>query len=352
MFVSKDFFAALDALESEKRIKKEEYLEMLEAGLVAAYKKQYGETRNMKVVINPQDCSIKTYAYRTVVEEVEDPDTQVSLEEAKKIDSKVTLGGALIQEITPKKDFSRQAAATAKQVIVQRLHDLRKEQLTTEIKEKDKEIVSRIVSKVENGIVYVEIAGMQMQGIMMEMDQIKGEHYIQGKEYKVFIKRIDQTSRGPRILVSRSCQDFVRKLFQNEVPEIKHGLVTIRNIVRDAGVRTKIAVVANDPMVDAVGSCVGENGVRINSIVHELNDEKIDIIKWCEDPAEYIARALSPSEVVAVSVNNEAKSARAIVPDKFFSLAIGSQGNNVKLAAKLTGWKIDIKKYSEIDENL
>ncbi len=349
---NKDFFAALDTLEKEKKIDKATFLESLEAGLASAYKRESGEARNIFVQLNEQRATINVYAYQTVVEEVEDPEKEISLEEAKEIKSSYKVGDMVCEDITPK-NFSRIAAQTAKQVIMQRLNDVRKNMVLSEMNEKEGEIVTAIVRRVESDTVYVEMTGTQLEGVMLPSDQIKGERYNVNDVIKVYVKNTRTTARGAtQVMVSRANIGFVKRLFELEVPEIKAGLIGIKRIVREAGYRTKLAVYAEDPSIDAVGSCIGPKGMRINSIVAQLNGEKIDVIGWCADPLEYISRALSPAKVIMVQVNEEEKSARAIVPDDKLSLAIGKAGQNVRLAARLTEWKIDVKPFSSISEEL
>lgn len=346
--VNKEFFQALELLESEKKISKELLLESLEAGLVSAYKKEYGESRTIAVRLNEEKQTIKVYAHRLVVDEVEDEDTQISLEEAREIKPSYKVGDVVIEDITPKQ-FSRIAAQTAKQVIMQRLNDAKKEFILNEMSERQGEILNAIVRRKEGSTVYVEISGTQMEGVMMQTDQVPTETYNVGDVIKVYIKKIrDSVRGGAQVVVSRSSAGFVRRLFELEVPEIKAGLVKIMSIVREGGFRTKLAVYSEDPNVDAVGACIGNKGVRVNAVVAELGGEKIDVIEWCADPIEYIARALSPAQVLMVSINEEEKNAKVVVPDEKLSLAIGRNGQNARLAAKLTGWKIDVKPYSSV----
>ena len=264
------------------------------------------------------------------------------------IKSTYKVGDIVSEDITPK-DFSRIAAQTAKQVITQRLNDHVKNMVLEEMNEKEGEILTAIVRRIENDTVYVEMTGSQLEGVMMPSDQIRGEKYNVGDVINVYVKTTRTTTKGAtQVLVSRSNIGFVKRLFEHEVPEIKAGLVSIKHIVREAGYRTKMAVFSEDPSIDAVGSCIGNKGMRINSIVQQLGGEKIDVIGWCQDPLEYISRALSPAKVIMVQVNENEKSAKVIVPDDKLSLAIGKAGQNVRLAAKLTGWKIDVKPYSTV----
>ena len=345
--VNKEFFQALDELERSGKLSKELLIESLEAGLASAYKKEYGESRNITVRLNEEKQSIKVYAHRLVVAEVEDEDSQISLEEAREIKDTYKEGDVVIEDITPK-ELSRIAAQTAKQVIMQRINDARKEFVLNEMSERQGEILNAVVRRKEGTTVYVEISGTQMEGIMMQNDQVRGETYNVGDVIKVYIKKIRDSRGTAQVVVSRSSAGFVRRLFEIEVPEIKAGLVKIMSIVREGGFRTKLAVYSEDPNVDAVGACIGNKGVRVNAVVAELSGEKIDVIEWCADPIEYIARALSPAPVLMVSINEEEKHASVVVPDEKLSLAIGRNGQNARLAAKLTGWKIDVKSYSTV----
>ena len=342
---NKDFFLALEELEAQKGIKKEFFIETLETALVAAYKKNFGEARSVEVKLNPEKNTIKVIAYKTVVDEVTDPDTQISLEDAQEIKKGYKVGDTISEEITPK-DFGRIAAGTAKQVIIQKLREAERSLAYGELEDKVDTLINGIIRRVDNNIVYIELSGTTIEGVMMESDQIPQEKYIPGARIKVYIKKLRETARGVQAIVSRSVPAFVRKLFEAEVPEITSGVVEIKNIVREAGYRTKIAIFSNDPNVDALGACVGNRGVRINAVVNELNGEKVDIIIWSSDPFEYIARALSPAKVISVEIDEVLKTSKVVVPDDKLSLAIGKNGQNVRLAAKLTNWKIDVKSES------
>lgn len=343
--VNKDLFAALDELEANKGIKKEFFLETLEAALAAAYKKNYGEARSIEVKITPEKNKIEFFAYKTVVEAVEDPDTQVSLEDAQQLKKSIKLGDTLKEEITPK-DFGRIAAGTAKQVIVQKLREAERSMAFGELENKVDSIINGVVRRVEGDAVYVELSGTTIEGVMMTSDQIPNEKYAVGARIKVYVKKLREGFNGVQAIVSRAVPNFVKKLFEAEVPEIASGVVEIKGVVREAGYRTKIAIASNDADVDALGACVGNRGARVNAIVAELNGEKVDIIIWSDDPFEYIARALSPAKVLSVEIDEILKASKVIVPDDKLSLAIGKAGQNVRLAAKLTGWKIDVKSES------
>ena len=347
---NKDFFLALEALEKEKGIEKEYFLEALKTALTTAYKRNFDEIRPVEVEIKPEKYSIDIYAYQTVVAEVTNPDTEIALEDAKKVKKTIKIGDRLKEPLSPK-EFGRIAAGTAKQVITQRLREKEKSSAYGEFESKVDTLMTGIVNRLDAGNVYVEFPGSNIEGIMLSYDQISTEKYNVGDRLKVYVKKLRETASGVQAIVSRSDARFVKKLFELEVPEITEGVVEIINVVREVGYRTKIAINSKDPNVDALGACVGSKGVRVNSIVYELGGEKIDIIVWSDDPFEYIARALSPAKVISVEIDEITKSARVIVPDDKLSLAIGKGGQNVRLAAKLTNWKIDVKSESRASED-
>ena len=342
---NKDFFLALDELEKEKRIKKEVFIEALETALVIAYKKHTGTAKAVEVKLNPDRNIIKIIAYQTVVEQVEDKETQISLEDARYIDKKYKVGDVVAEEISSK-EFGRIAAQTAKQVIMQKLREVEGEIAYSELSQKEDELVTGVVRRIEGKNVYVEIN--KLEAVMMPQDQMPGDRFNIGDKVKVYVKRIKEGARGPQIMVSRTVPGFVKRLFEIEVPEIASGLVVIKEIVREAGYRTKMAVYTEESNIDAVGACVGNRGMRVNAVVSELGGEKIDIIPWCPDILEFIARALSPAKVIMVQVNDAEKTAKVVVTDDMLSLAIGREGQNARLAARLTGWKIDVKPYSSL----
>ncbi|GHV00179.1 transcription termination/antitermination protein NusA [Clostridia bacterium] len=357
--INKKFFQALDDLEREKKIKKEVVLEALETALTAAYKKNFGEGRSIDVRLDAERATMRVVAYKTVVEkkvlpgpEEEgydpdareyDPDKEIPLEEAQAIKKSFKPGDIVGEDIKPA-DFGRVAAQTAKQVVMQRLREVEGELAYNEVSKKEDQLVMGIIRRVDGANVYVDIG--KLEAVLMPQDQCPNEKYNVNESIKVYVKKVKQGLRGPQINVSRSTPNFVKRLFEMEVPEIAGGIVTIKNIVREAGFRTKIAVASEDTSVDPVGACVGNRGVRVNTIVAELGGEKIDIIPWCADSLEFIARSLSPAKVIMVEVNDEEKTAKVIVPDDKLSLAIGKSGQNARLAARLTGWKIDVKSYS------
>jgi N utilization substance protein A len=345
--VNKDFFMALDDLEREMHISREVFISSLEAGISSAYKKETGDNRPVMIKITPDKFKIQIFVYQTIVDEVVDPDKEISLADAKQIKKTAKVGEIISSEISPKM-FTRIAAQTAKQVVVQRLTDAKKEQVLEEMNDKEGEILSAIVRRVEGNTVYVEIMSTQMEGIMGQQDQLAGEKYNVGDIIKVYVKRLKVNNYGTQVLVSRSSPGFVRRMFETEVPEIKSGVVQIKKVVREAGNRSKIAVYSDDPDVDAVGACIGPKGTRIGAIVKELNGERIDVIPWSSNPLEFIAAAISPAKAAFVQVNNEVDSASVYVNEDMLSLAIGREGQNARLAAKLTDWKIDIKPYTAV----
>lgn len=350
--VNKDFFQALDDLEAEKKINKEQFIETLETALTSAYKKMYGEAKSALVKLSPEKNTIKIYSYKTVVENVEDEDKEISLEDARKIKKSYNIGDTVVNEESTK-EFGRIAAQTAKQVVMQKLREIERSIAVSELSEKEDELLTTVVKRIDNGTVYVSIAGSHTEGVMLESDQIPGEKFRVGDRVKVYVKKIRESFKGTQIQVSRSNAEFVKKLFELEVPEIASGDVIIKDIARDPGNRTKISVYSNKPNVDALGACVGNRGVRINQIVSEINGEKIDLVLYSDDPLEYIARALSPAKVLSVETNESLKVSRVIVSKDKLSLAIGKNGQNVRLAARLTGWKIDVKPENEVmEENL
>lgn len=345
---NKDFFQALEDLEREKNINSQQFIESLETALTSAYKKVYGEAKSALVKLNPEKATIKIYSYKTVVENVTDADKEISLEDARQIKKSYAIGDEVAEEVSPK-DFGRIAAQTAKQVVMQKLKELEREQALSEIAEKEDELITTIIKRVENGTVYVQLAGSNMEGVMLENDQIPGEKYNVGDRIKVYVKKIKDSFKGPQVQVSRANNGFVKKLFEIEIPEVASGDVEIKNIARDPGNRCKVAIFSTKPHIDALGACVGNRGVRINTIMGELNGEKIDLVLYSDDPLEYIAKALAPAEVLSVEINESLKASQVIVADDKLSLAIGKKGQNVRLAARLTGWKIDVKPKSKVD---
>lgn len=344
--VNKDFFAALADLEKEKGIPQEVFLEALRNALVSACKKQVqGPVGEIDVRLNPEKGSIEFYTVKTVVDEVVDKDSEITLEEAHEIKKNAKVGDKLTEKFVPK-DFSRIAAQTAKQVILQKLHETERDAAMSEFSDKEGELVVGTIRKIDLKNVYVELGKGQVEGLMLPSDQVPGEKYNVNDKIKVFVKKVKSGFKGAQVLVSRSSAGLVRKLFEEEVPEIKQGTVVVKEVSREAGARTKIAIYSEDPRVDAIGACVGNKGARVNAVVEELNGEKIDIIPWSENPLEFIAKALSPAKVISVTQLEGENTAMAVVPDDKLSLAIGRDGQNARLAVRLTGWKIDVKSES------
>lgn len=349
--INKDFFQALDELESEKKINKQQFIETLESALTSAYKKMYGEAKSALVKLNPEKNTIKIYSYKTVVEEIEDDDKEILISDAKKIKSSYKVGDIVLQEESTK-DFGRIAAQTAQQIVMQRLKEMELQIAKEELSEKEDELLTAVIKRVDAGTVYVQIAGSRTEGVLLESDQIPQEKYVVGEKIKVYVKKIKEGFSGAQIQVSRSNNGFIHKLFELEIPEIQNKEVLIKSIARDPGKRSKVAIYSEKPNVDALGACVGVRGNRINIISNELNGEKIDLVEYTDDILEYIARALKPANVVSVETNESLKASRVVVPDSELSLAIGKSGQNVRLASRLTGWKIDIKPESEVTKSL
>lgn len=344
---SKEFFLALEDLEREKGITPEMYVETLANALIPANKKQTGDAGAIEIKLNAEKKTINFYTVKTVVEEVLDREREISLEDAQKVKKSYKVGDTAKIEFTPK-DFGRIPALTTKQVVTQRLKEIERDNTVSEFSEKEDELLTCVVRRVEGKNVYVEIGKGSIEGVLMPQDQVPGEKYNVNDRIKVYVKKVKNTGRNAQIMVSRTSPGLVRRLFENEVPEISQGIVVIKGVAREAGHRTKIAIYSEDAMVDAVGACVGNKGVRVNAIVAELSGEKIDIIPWSEDPLEFIAKALSPAKVLQVVQLEGDKMARVVVPDDKLSLAIGRDGQNARLAARLTGWKIDVKPESAI----
>ena len=344
---SKEFLDALNLVAKEKGIDKEVVFEAIEASLVSACKKNFGTSQNIKVVIDRESGNVACYAQKTVASPVEDPQLEISLEMARVLNPNYVVGDVVDLEVTPK-DFGRISAQTAKQVVVQKFREAEREILFNQYITKEREVVTAIVQRKERRNVIVQMG--KIDAILSANEQIPGEQYNFMDRIKVYVLEVKQTTKGPQIFVSRTHPGLVKRLFESEVAEVRDGTVEIKSIAREAGSRTKIAVASNDPNVDPVGACVGINGARVNAIVSDLRGEKIDIIEWNDDPAVLIENALSPSNVISVEVDEEEKSARVVVPDYQLSLAIGKEGQNARLAAKLTGYKIDIKSESQAAE--
>ena len=347
---NKDFFAALEDLEKEKGIPQEVFIEALSNALVSACKKQYaGAAGRVDIRMNPEKGTIEFFTVKTVVEEVLDREAEISLADAQAIKKSYKLGDTVTEKFVPK-DFSRIAAQTAKQVILQKIHETERDSAMNEFSNKEGELLMGVIRKIDAKNVYVELGKGQIEGLMLPSDQVPGEKYNVNDKIKVFVKRVKSGYHGAQVFVSRSAPGLVRKLFEEEVPEIKQGTVVIKEISREAGARTKIAIWSEDERVDAIGACVGNKGARVNAVVEELRGEKIDIIPWSENPLEFIAKALSPAKVISVTQLEGDKSAMVVVPDDKLSLAIGKDGQNARLAVRLTGWKIDVKSKSAAEK--
>lgn len=345
--MNEEFLGALGQIAHERGIEREVLIEAIEAALQSAYKKNYGTSQNVKVSVDDSSGFVKVYANKLVVEEVEDNAHEISLEEALGIDPRYSLGDIVDIEVTPS-DFGRIAAQNAKQVVVQRIREAERELVYDKFVEKENEIVTCIIQRIERRSIFVDLD--QAEGYMPPSEQVARENYKVNDRLVVYINEVKMTTKGPQIMVSRSHPNLIKRLFEREVPEIIRGEVIIKNIAREAGSRTKIAVYSENPNIDPVGSCVGQHGIRVQHIVDELMGEKIDIIKWSNNSDEFIASALSPARILDVILDEENKSARVVVPDNQLSLAIGKEGQNARLAAKLAGWRIDIKSVSQMDE--
>lgn len=342
-----EFIEALEELEREKGIAMDVLLEALEAALISAYKRNFGSLQNVRVQINRLSGEIKVYARKTVIEEVEDDRSEITLKEAQQKDPRYELGDIVEIEVTPR-DFGRIAAQTAKQVVVQRIREAERGIIYEEFSNREGDIVTGIVQRQDQKNVYIDLG--KTEAILGPTEQIPGEEYRHGDRLKTYIVEVKKTTKGPQILVSRTHPGLLKRLFELEVPEIHDGVVELKSVAREAGARSKIAVYSRDENVDPVGACVGPKGMRVQTIVNELKGEKIDIVKWNQDPTKFVASALSPAKVVSVSIFENEKIGRVVVPDYQLSLAIGKEGQNARLAAKLTGWKIDIKSESQVEE--
>ena len=344
---SKEFLTALELVAKEKGIDKEIIFEAIEASLVSACKKHFGTSQNIKVDMNRETGEVKCFTQKTVVETVEDPQLEISLEMARVLNPSYAVDDIVDIEVTPK-NFGRISAQTAKQVVVQKFREAEREILFNQYITKEREVVTAIVQRKERRNVIVQMG--KIDAVLAANEQIPGEQYNFMDRVKVYVLEVKQTTKGPQIFVSRTHPELVKRLFEQEVPEVHDGTVEIKSIAREAGSRTKIAVYSKNENVDALGACVGQNGYRVNVIVNELGGEKIDVINWSEDSREFIAAALSPSKVLEVKLNEAEQSAKIVVPDHQLSLAIGKEGQNARLSAKLTGWRIDIKSETQARE--
>lgn len=345
--MNEEFMSALNAIEKEKGISKEILFEAIEAALVSAYRRNFSTAANVRVVLDREKGSIKVFRRLTVVEEVTQPQMEISLAEAKKIDPAYEINDVVEKEVTPK-NFGRIAAQTAKQVVIQRIREAEREMVFDEFSDREEDIITGIVQRIDQKNIIVDLG--KTEAVLLPAEQMPGDDYRQGARIKAYITEVRKTTKGPQIFISRTHPGLLKRLFELEVPEIYDGTVEIKSVAREAGSRSKLAVHSNNKDVDPVGACVGPKGSRVQAIVNELRGEKIDIVKWDEDPEDYVANSLSPAKVVSVSLQTDQKIASVVVPDYQLSLAIGKEGQNVRLAAKLTGWKIDITSESQSPE--
>lgn len=336
-------FNAINYLEKEKGIDKNILLEALEAALISAYKKNFKSANNVSVKFDEEEGTMQIHARKTVVEEVEDEQEEISLDAAREINLSYEVGDIVEIEVTPR-NFGRIAAQAAKQVVTQRVREAERGVIFSEYADREEDVMTGIIQRTDPNFVYVDLGKIEAK--LAKSEQISSEEYHVHDRIKVFVTKVENTNKGPQIYISRSHPGLLKRLFEMEVPEIYDGIVEIKSISREAGDRSKISVYASNPDVDPVGSCVGPKGQRVQAVVDELNGEKIDIVEWSEDPVVYVSNALSPSKVIDVLVDEENKATTVIVPDFQLSLAIGKRGQNARLAAKLTGWKIDIKSES------
>lgn len=345
--MSSELLDALDRLEKEKGISRDVIVEAIEAALVSAYKRNFNQAQNVRTDFNLTTGTMHVYARKEVVDEVFDSRLEIAIEEARKINPNYEIGDIVEIEVTPK-EFGRIAAQTAKQVVTQRVREAERGIIYEEFVDREDDIMTGIVQRKDNRYVYVSLG--KTEALLPVHEQMQNEQYNHNDRMKVYITKVEKTTKGPQIFISRSHPNLLKRLFELEVPEIYEGIVEIKSVAREAGDRSKVSVWSDNPDVDPVGSCVGPKGSRVQAVVDELNGEKIDIVKFSKDPVEFVANALSPSKVLEVIVNEEEKSTVVIVPDYQLSLAIGKRGQNARLAAKLTNWKIDIKSESDARE--
>ncbi len=345
--MSSELLDALTILEKEKGIGKEIIIEAIEAALISAYKRNFNQAQNVRVDLNRETGTMKVFARKDVVDEVYDPRLEISIGEAQSINPNYVVNDVIEMEVTPK-DFGRIAAQTAKQVVTQRVREAERGVIYGEFIDREEDIMTGIVQRIDSKFIYVSLG--KIEALLPVSEQMPNETYRPHDRIKVFITKVEKTTKGPQIFVSRTHPGLLKRLFEIEVPEIYDGTVEIKSVSREAGDRSKISVHSDNPEVDPVGSCVGPKGQRVQAIVNELKGEKIDIVKWSQDPVEFVANALSPSKVVEVLVDEGEKATTVIVPDYQLSLAIGKRGQNARLAAKLTGWKIDIKSETDAEK--
>ena len=343
----KEFLQTLQELAYEKGIDEERLFETIELALISAYRRNFSSAQNVRISLSRETGAFHVFARKTVVEEVENDITEISLEQARAINPDYDIEDVVEIEMTPA-NFGRIAAQTAKQVVMQRLREAERSNVYDEYKDRSSDIVTGIVQRVEGRNVFVDIG--RAEALLMATEQLPTEEYNYGDTLRAYIIEVKSTARGPQIMLSRTHPGLLKKLFELQVPEMQEGVVEIKSIAREAGSRSKVAVYSSEERVDPIGACVGPHYMRVQAVVDELAGEKIDIVKWSDDPATYIANSLNPAKVISVAVNEAEKVSRVIVPDYQLSLAIGKEGQNARLAAKLTGWKIDIKSESQAQE--
>ncbi|HLU21865.1 transcription termination factor NusA [Lederbergia graminis] len=345
--MSSELLDALIILEKEKGISRNVLIEAIEAALVSAYKRNFNQAQNVRVDLNLETGTMRVFARKEIVEGVFDSRLEISIDEAKKLNPSYEIGDIVELEVTPK-DFGRIAAQTAKQVVTQRVREAERGIIYSEFIDREEDIMTGIVQRYDSRYIYVSLG--KIEALLPQSEQMPNETYKPHDRIKVFITKVEKTTKGPQIYVSRTHPGLLKRLFEIEVPEIFDGTVEIKSVAREAGDRSKISVGTDNPEIDPVGSCVGPKGTRVQAIVNELKGEKIDIVEWSQDPVVFVANALSPSKVLDVAVNEEEKATTVVVPDYQLSLAIGKRGQNARLAAKLTGWKIDIKSETDARE--
>ncbi|MBP3284933.1 MAG: transcription termination/antitermination protein NusA [Clostridia bacterium] len=347
--MNQEFIGAINELEKERGIQPEILFDAIEVALITAFKKNFDSNENVRVSMDRETGDIHVYAQRKVVEEVMDPDLEISLEDAKEISKKYELDDLVEREVTPR-NFGRIAAQTAKQVVIQRIREAERDATFNQYLGKEGDIVNGIVTTLDKRGLVVELG--KTEALLLTQEIIPGEKFRVGERVKAYITKVEKSLKGPQVFISRTHPGLVKRLFELEVPEIYEGIIEIVSVAREAGLRTKMAVMTKLENIDPVGSCVGQKGTRVQNIINELKGEKIDIIEWSPDTAQYIASALNPAEVLAVDVNEEEKTAKVVVPDNQLSLAIGKEGQNARLAARLTGFKIDIKSETQIKNEI
>ncbi len=342
--MSAELFMLLDEIEKEKGISRDVVIDALNGALLSAYKKNFGAVQDAKVIIDEETGAIKVYARKNVVEEVENRECEISVEDAQKVNPNYSAGDIFETEVTPAA-FGRIAAQTARQVVLQRIREAEREKAFDEFSDRANDIMTATVRKIDRRNIMLEIG--DTESVLMPNEQVKNDNYRPGEKFKVFVVEVANSVKGVHLVVSRSHPGLVRRLFELEVPEIKKGVIEIKGLTREPGSRSKLAVYSTVEGVDPVGTCIGPKGMRVQAVIDELRGEKIDIIKYSENPAEYVVQALSPAQVISIDVDEEKKMCSVVVPNDQLSLAIGKEGQNARLAARLTGWKIDLKPESE-----